>query len=166
LRGCKLDNKEVLSKSDPFFVLKTVPGLTGTGGFNQGGFNTNPLKKKKNKTDKKNKDLKKLKKTGKKGKGGWIVIHQSEVINNNLNPVWAPFTIDVGAVCNGNLDQSLLLEVWDHNDYSSHALIGSNRTSIRELTTLKEVRLDNPERIGFTSTAGKVEVLSVRPITH
>jgi len=166
LRGVKLDNKDLFSKSDPFLLLKasTAPGLN-TGGSVGPTKQYNPLKSKKNKSGKKDK-------AGKKGKissgahgGGWVVVHKTEWIKDNLNPTWRPFTIDINTLCHGNLDQPFLVEVWDWDDSGSHDLIGSNKTTLRELMTMKEVRLENPSRIGFSSTAGRVEVLKCGPVS-
>jgi len=168
-KGVKLDNKDILGKSDPFFLLKasTVPGLTvgPTSTQGMGGFNSNPFKQKKNKDGKKaGKKDKKLKK--KAHGGGWVVVYKSETIQNNLNPTWRPFTIDVNTLCHGNLEQPFIIEVWDEDRASAHDLIGSNRVTLRELMTMKEMRLDNPTRLGFTSTAGKLEVLKCGPKSH
>lgn len=167
-KGVKLDNKDLLGKSDPFFLLKasTLPGMsvgpTSTQGH--GTFNSNPFKQKKNKDNKKvQKKDKKLKKSAQGG--GWVVVYKSETIMNNLNPTWRPFTIDVNTLCHGNLEQPFIVEVWDEDQSSAHDIIGSNRTTLRELMTMKELRLDNAARIGFTSTAGKIEVLKCGPKT-
>jgi len=162
-RGLKLDNKDLLKggKSDPFFVLKasTTPGHSvGGSTFGGGGTNKNPFKKKKNK------DAKKFKKTDKKHGGGWIVVYKSETIQNNLNPTWRPFTIDINALCHGSLEQPFTVEVWDQDTSTRNDLIGANRTTLRDLMTLRELRIDNPERIGFSSTAGKIEVLKCGPV--
>nr|XP_033482627.1 copine-9-like isoform X2 [Epinephelus lanceolatus] len=52
--------------------------------------------------------------------GTFTICHKTEVIKNNLNPVWQPFTIPVRALCNG--------------DYDSHDFIGEFTTSYRELS--------------------------------
>lgn len=35
----------------------------------------------------------------------FTICHKTEVIKNNLNPVWQPFTIPVRALCNGDYDR-------------------------------------------------------------
>uniref|UniRef100_A0A3B5RA65 Copine-8 n=1 Tax=Xiphophorus maculatus TaxID=8083 RepID=A0A3B5RA65_XIPMA len=52
--------------------------------------------------------------------GTFTICHKTEVIKNNLNPVWQSFTIPVRALCNG--------------DYDSHDFIGEFTTSYRELS--------------------------------
>ncbi|CAB1459040.1 unnamed protein product [Pleuronectes platessa] len=39
--------------------------------------------------------------------GTFTICHKTEVIKNNLNPVWQSFTIPVRALCNGDYDRSL-----------------------------------------------------------
>ena len=43
----------------------------------------------------------------------WNVIHKSDKVKNNLNPNWDEEGIDVFALCGGNLDLPLVLEVLD-----------------------------------------------------
>ena len=35
----------------------------------------------------------------------YTVVHKTEVVRNNLNPTWKPFTISVQALCNGDYDR-------------------------------------------------------------
>lgn len=51
-------------------------------------------------------------------------IYKSEVIDNNLNPEWKPFTISVSDLTAGNMDSTqITLEVFDE-DVGSADLIG------------------------------------------
>ncbi|KAJ7317160.1 hypothetical protein JRQ81_003322 [Phrynocephalus forsythii] len=52
--------------------------------------------------------------------GTFTICHKTEVVKNNLNPVWQPFSIPVRSLCNG--------------DYDSHDFIGEFATSYRELS--------------------------------
>uniref|UniRef100_A0A667WR11 Copine family member 9 n=1 Tax=Myripristis murdjan TaxID=586833 RepID=A0A667WR11_9TELE len=61
--------------------------------------------------------------------GTFTICHKTEVIKNNLNPVWQPFTIPVRALCNGDYDRS---EV--KRKGHSHDFIGEFTTSYRELS--------------------------------
>ena len=47
--------------------------------------------------------------------GKFTVVHRTEHINNNVNPVWKPFVVPVRTLCNGDLDRNLKFEVFDHN---------------------------------------------------
>ncbi|XP_040890842.1 copine-9-like isoform X1 [Toxotes jaculatrix] len=78
--------------------------------------------------------------------GTFTICHKTEVIKNNLNPVWQPFTIPVRALCNGDYDRTVKVDVydWDRDGRcthflsthlsSSHDFIGEFTTSYRELS--------------------------------
>jgi len=95
--------------------------------------------------------------------GKWALIHRSETIKNNQNPVWAPFTIDINALVGGDMDRVFKLEVWDSDNHSNHDFIGGNVTTLRELMASREVRLINKHRVGIYNSAGRVEVLKCAP---
>uniref|UniRef100_A0A8C9YU10 Copine Vb n=1 Tax=Sander lucioperca TaxID=283035 RepID=A0A8C9YU10_SANLU len=54
-------------------------------------------------------------------------------VKNTLNPVWQPFTIPVRALCNGDFDRTIKVEVYDWDRDGSHDFIGDFTTSYREL---------------------------------
>ena len=39
--------------------------------------------------------------------GGFTVVHRTEHIRNNVNPVWKKFTIPVRTLCNGDIDRNI-----------------------------------------------------------
>jgi len=150
----RLDRKDMLSKSDPFLVLKaaTVPGSVGGSILgSSSNININPFKKKK---DKRGERILK-----EDAHGGWVVVYKSEVVQNDHNPTWKPFTVDLTTLAHGSLDQIFLVEVWDHDDRGGHQFMGANKTSMKELMAMRELRLINPDRIGFTSAAGLVKLV-------
>jgi len=61
------------------------------------------------------------------------VVFRSEIINNNLNPIWRPFTLESRSLCNGDHDRTLKFDVFDKDDDGSHDLIGSFQTNLRTL---------------------------------
>ena len=61
------------------------------------------------------------------------MVHQTEHINNNCNPMWKKFTIPVRTLCNGDLDRNLKVECFDHNMNGNHALIGEFFITVRQL---------------------------------
>jgi len=63
----------------------------------------------------------------------YSVVFRSEVIQNNLNPVWKPFTMESRTLCNGDYDRTLKFEVFDMDNDGSHDLIGSFQTNVRNL---------------------------------
>ncbi|KAL8602874.1 hypothetical protein ACOMHN_050146 [Nucella lapillus] len=62
------------------------------------------------------------------------VVHKTEVVRSNLNPVWRPFTISVQALCNGDYDRSIQIECYDWDSDGSHDFIGAFSTNMRELS--------------------------------
>uniref|UniRef100_A0A4W5RWZ6 Copine family member 9 n=1 Tax=Hucho hucho TaxID=62062 RepID=A0A4W5RWZ6_9TELE len=55
-------------------------------------------------------------------------------IKNTLNPVWQPFTIPVRALCNGDYDRTVKVDVYDWDRNGSHDFIGEFTTSYREFS--------------------------------
>uniref|UniRef100_A0A8B9LTC4 Copine Vb n=1 Tax=Astyanax mexicanus TaxID=7994 RepID=A0A8B9LTC4_ASTMX len=65
--------------------------------------------------------------------GTFTICHKTEVVKNTLNPVWQSFTIPVRALCNGDFDRTIKVEVYDWDRDGSHDFIGEFTTSYREL---------------------------------
>uniref|UniRef100_A0A8C6UXC4 Copine 8 n=1 Tax=Neogobius melanostomus TaxID=47308 RepID=A0A8C6UXC4_9GOBI len=66
--------------------------------------------------------------------GTFTICHKTEVIKNTLNPVWQAFKIPVRALCNGDYDRTIKVEVYDWDRDGSHDFIGEFSTSYRELS--------------------------------
>ncbi|XP_007888436.1 copine-9 [Callorhinchus milii] len=66
--------------------------------------------------------------------GTFTICHKTEVVKNTLNPVWQPFTIPVRALCNGDYDRTVKVDVYDWDRDGSHDFIGEYTTSYRELS--------------------------------
>uniref|UniRef100_A0A3B4F362 Copine family member IX n=1 Tax=Pundamilia nyererei TaxID=303518 RepID=A0A3B4F362_9CICH len=64
----------------------------------------------------------------------FTICHKTEVIKNTLNPVWQSFTIPVRALCNGDYDRTVKVDVYDWDRDGSHDFIGEFTTSYRELS--------------------------------
>jgi len=147
--GHHLDRKDIFSKSDPFLVMWASK--------HPGGYNSAArMAHRENHATKKNKHFGGM-------KGNWAMIYRSETLKNNQNPTWAPFIVNVGALCQGNIDAPFKVEIWDSDDHSNHDFIGGAVTTIRELQTSKELRLVNKRRLGITNSAGRVEVIRCQP---
>uniref|UniRef100_A0A669QYJ9 Copine-8 n=1 Tax=Phasianus colchicus TaxID=9054 RepID=A0A669QYJ9_PHACC len=65
--------------------------------------------------------------------GTFTICHKTEVMRNTLNPVWPAFAIPVRALCNGDYDRAIKVEVYDWDRDGSHDFIGEFTTSYREL---------------------------------
>ncbi|XP_037266506.1 copine-5-like isoform X2 [Falco rusticolus] len=85
--------------------------------------------------------------------GTFTICHKTEVVRNTLNPVWQAFTIPVRALCNGDYDRAIKVEVYDWDRDGSHDFIGEFTTSYRELArgqsqfNVYEVRPENRDGI-------------------
>nr|XP_032642202.1 copine-8-like isoform X2 [Chelonoidis abingdonii] len=66
--------------------------------------------------------------------GSFTICHKTEVVKNTLNPVWQAFKISVRALCNGDYDRTIKIEVYDWDRDGSHDFIGEFTTSYRELS--------------------------------
>ncbi|KAF7694059.1 copine-8 [Silurus meridionalis] len=66
--------------------------------------------------------------------GTFTICHKTEVVKNTLNPVWQAFKIPVRALCNGDYDRTIKIEVYDWDRDGSHDFIGEFCTSYRELS--------------------------------
>ncbi|XP_043932344.1 copine-9 [Protopterus annectens] len=66
--------------------------------------------------------------------GTFTICHKTEVVKNTLNPVWQPFTIPVRALCNGDFDRTVKVDVFDWERDGNHDFIGEFTTSYRELS--------------------------------
>ena len=94
--GCTgLDRKDVFSKSDPFVILsaKRNPANISSSYSTQHSRSNTMVT------------------------GDWVVCHKTETIMNNHKPVFQPFQIDLNALCNGNMDQQFLIEVYDEHTF-------------------------------------------------
>jgi hypothetical protein len=65
--------------------------------------------------------------------GSWLPVFKSETIMNNLNPNWAGFSSSSSALCNGDLDRPLVIEVYDWEKSGQHKLIGACSLSLGSL---------------------------------
>ncbi|XP_012672772.2 copine-8 isoform X3 [Clupea harengus] len=64
----------------------------------------------------------------------FTICHKTEVVKNTLNPVWQAFKIPARALCNGDYDRTIKVEVYDWDRDGSHDFIGEFSTSYRELS--------------------------------
>jgi len=72
------------------------------------------------------------------GKGiSWMLVYRSEHIFDHVNPVWEPFVIDLGLLCNGELDNDIWIKVFDWEKSSKHRPIGTYTTTPNELIQKK-----------------------------
>uniref|UniRef100_A0A4W3HSD1 Copine 8 n=1 Tax=Callorhinchus milii TaxID=7868 RepID=A0A4W3HSD1_CALMI len=95
--------------------------------------------------------------------GTFTICHKTEVVKNTLNPVWQAFSIPVRALCNGDFDRTIKMEVYDWDRDGSHDFIGEFTTSYRELSRGQSQFNVYEVRICFlmqSTTTEKVTLLS------
>uniref|UniRef100_A0AAX7VU58 Copine-3 n=1 Tax=Astatotilapia calliptera TaxID=8154 RepID=A0AAX7VU58_ASTCA len=61
---------------------------------------------------------------------GWQLAHRTEVVKNNLNPVWRPFQIPIQSLCAGDVEKPIKIDCYDHNNSGDHDFIGTFQTSL------------------------------------
>uniref|UniRef100_A0AAX7TPW1 Copine-3 n=1 Tax=Astatotilapia calliptera TaxID=8154 RepID=A0AAX7TPW1_ASTCA len=66
---------------------------------------------------------------------GWQLAHRTEVVYNNLNPIWRPFRISLRTLCGGDVEKPIKVDCYDHHSSGSHDLIGSFKTTLAEMQT-------------------------------
>lgn len=72
----------------------------------------------------------------------------SEVIKNNLNPVWKQAKISSQELCNGDTSRPLRIECMDWERSGKHQLIGMVDTSLKSLSEgdIRQLELINAQR--------------------
>ncbi|XP_048465187.1 copine-4-like [Rhincodon typus] len=61
------------------------------------------------------------------------LVHRTEVIMNNLNPMWKTFKVSVNSLCSGDHDRKLKLIVWDWDSNGKHDFIGEFTSTFSEM---------------------------------
>ncbi|KAJ8340103.1 hypothetical protein SKAU_G00347360 [Synaphobranchus kaupii] len=61
------------------------------------------------------------------------LVHRTEVVKNNLNPVWEPFKVSLSSLCSCDEDRKLKCLVWDYDSRGKHDFIGEFYATFREM---------------------------------
>nr|XP_023884584.1 protein BONZAI 3-like isoform X1 [Quercus suber]XP_023884585.1 protein BONZAI 3-like isoform X2 [Quercus suber] len=70
--------------------------------------------------------------------GGSVPIFKTEVVKNNLNPIWKPLCLSVQQF--GSKDNPLIIECFDFNSNGNHVLIGKLQKSVADLEKFHKER--------------------------
>ncbi|KAK1163513.1 copine-7 [Acipenser oxyrinchus oxyrinchus] len=61
------------------------------------------------------------------------LVHRTEVIKNNLNPVWDSFKVSLSSLCSCDEKKKLKCLVWDYDSRGKHDFIGEFYTTFGEM---------------------------------
>ncbi len=84
-------------------------------------------------------------------RGERATAYLSEMIPNTLNPVWRKFEVYAAALCGGDHDANLFVEVYDYDAGSDADIIGVGYFTLRQIITVAlagsvaEIPLTNPK---------------------
>ncbi|XP_076617891.1 copine-3-like [Chaetodon auriga] len=70
---------------------------------------------------------------------GWQLAHRTEVVQNNLNPIWKPFRVSLRALCGGDVERPIQVYCYDHHVNGSHDFIGSFKATLAEMQVATHV---------------------------
>jgi len=88
----------------------------------------------------------------KKETGENLLVHQTEVIMDNLNPVWKPFKVLDKKLCS-EYNQDFKVECWDWEKSGKYQFIGEFETSLERIKSgVREFELHNPKKKSKTGT--------------
>jgi len=71
-----------------------------------------------------------------------LLTYESEVVKNNLNPNWKKGEVKLAKISNSNVDEPLVIKVFDWNKNGDRDYIGEFETSIAELSAFKNKEYD------------------------
>ena len=63
----------------------------------------------------------------------WDTVYRSEHIKNDLSPTWKETTIDMNALCGGDLTETIQIRIYDHDRNGKHDKMGFVDTTTAEL---------------------------------
>jgi len=95
----------------------------------------------------------------------WIKVYQSNVVRGDLSPIWNEATLDLEAICNGDVTRAMKVVIWDHRRSGKHKLLGELETSVRGLVNAFDSSNVEQETISFpvhrheNKIQGQVEVM-------
>jgi len=89
----------------------------------------------------------------KRDDGEWLQVHETEVIMNNLNPIWKIFEIKDDKLCGGDYLRPIRVECWDWEKSGKNQYIGDCEITIDKLQKgQREYDLQNPKKKKKTGT--------------
>ncbi|XP_012891110.1 PREDICTED: copine-7 [Dipodomys ordii] len=65
--------------------------------------------------------------------GSEQLVYRTEVVKNNLSPVWEPFRVSLNSLCSSKETRLLKCLVWDYDSRGKHDFIGDFTTTFAEM---------------------------------
>lgn len=62
-----------------------------------------------------------------------IQAHETEIVKYTNSPIFKPFEVRIQKLCNGNLDQNIILELWDYHKNGKHTFLGETVLTVNQL---------------------------------
>jgi len=85
--------------------------------------------------------------------GEWLKVHETEVIMNNLNPIWKAFEIRDDKLCGSDDSKPFKIECWDWEKSGKYQFIGEVQLTLSDLKNgKKEFDLSNSKKKKKTGT--------------
>ena len=98
----------------------------------------------------------------------FVMVYRTETIDNNLNPVWKPITIEVDKIFHRSLDR-LMFDVFNENNDGVPEKIGSFMTTYRTLTegpgnsnTYELINEEKQRKDAKYTNSGKVRLTAIK----
>jgi len=94
----------------------------------------------------------------------WVKVYQSNVVRSDLSPVWNEATLDLEAICNGDIDRAMKIVLWDHRRSGKHKILGELETTVQGLVNA-QVTAGEQDNISFpvhrheNKISGRCEVM-------
>lgn len=76
----------------------------------------------------------------------WLLIYESKIIMNCLNPNWDPITMDYSFLCDNKGSTKMKIECFDFDDQKKSEFIGECEFHARDLVKGRDFILNNPEK--------------------
>ena len=104
--------------------------------------------------------------------GGFSMVHRTETVDNDLNPVWKPITIEVSKLCNCDYNRQLKFDVFDEDFGEKNDFIGSFLTTLQTLmagpgplNTYEVINFKDRQKPKYTNS-GKVLLKGIKVTTQ
>ena len=96
------------------------------------------------------------------GKAAGEPVHKSEVVHENLSPVWQPLTTSVARFCDGDYHRRLRVDIFDHDPVGKDDSMGHVLATLRELMDARATGRKFPvqyKSMGILRSAGDLHVV-------